>query len=60
MAANGSQSRGYWRPPNTLAQLLDHFWNDLNCAVDLRVSGEPAKGKAQTPSSAIRAGIHCP
>jgi len=60
MAANGSQSRGYWRPPNTLSQLLDNFWNNFNRAVDFRVSGEPAKGKTQAPSSAILARIHCP
>src|SRR5258708_16917789 len=42
-----------------LTQLLDYFWNDFNRAIDLRVTVEPATRKAQTPSGAIAAWIHC-
>ena len=60
LKTNGSQSRGYRRPRGALPELLDHFWNNVSGAVDLRVSVEPAKGKAQTPSRAIGAWIHRP
>jgi hypothetical protein len=53
------QSRSYRRPHGALTQLLDNFWNDFNRAIDLSISVEPAKRKAQAPAGGINAGIHC-
>jgi hypothetical protein len=57
---NCLQSCGYRRRRSALTQFLDDFWDDFNGAIDLRASVEPAKRKAQTPSGAIAARIHCP